>query len=297
MAGDVSGGRHTDASGRGILMVIASTVFLAISDTTAKVLAGSLHPVEIAWLRFAGFALIMLAAAARSGRRDVLATPRPGLQVLRGLAVVGSAGLFISSLAFLPVAESTAISFVAPLFVTALSVLVLSERVGWRRWTATAVGFGGVLVIIRPGSAAFQPASLLPVLSALCWAGALVSTRRLAATDRADTTMTYSALVGLAALSLLLPWFWRWPTGTELLLGAAVGVLSTTGQWIVTAAYRHADASVLAPYSYSQIIWATLAGFALFGAVPDAWTFTGVGVIVASGLYTAHRQRVRAREG
>jgi drug/metabolite transporter (DMT)-like permease len=281
----------------GIGLVVLSTVFLSSSDATAKYLAGSLPALEIAWLRYAGFLGVMLVAALlgnATGRgRSPFRSARPGLQVLRGAALLGSAALFLSGLRYLPVAEATAISFVSPIFVTALSIPLLGETIGARRWSAALVGLLGVLIILRPGTSAFQMAALLPVASALFWALALVATRKINGYDAPQVTMTWSALVGFALLSCVVPAVWTTPNLTQVAIGAAIGLISTTGHWIVTIAYRHAPASVLVPFSYTQIVWAALIGALAFESVPDHYVGAGVLVIAASGLYTAHRERLK----
>jgi drug/metabolite transporter (DMT)-like permease len=201
--------------------------------------------------------------------------------------------LFITGLRYLPIAEASATSFVAPLFVTALSILVLGERVGGRRWVATLVGLFGVLIVVRPGTAAFDPASILPIASAFLWALTLVMTRMISGADRTVTTMSFSAIVGFGVLSALVPFVWVEPSWRDLALAVGVGFASTAGQWMVVLAFRHADASVLAPFSYVQLVWVTVIGLAVFAEVPDLWTFVGAAFIIGSGLYTAHRERLR----
>jgi drug/metabolite transporter (DMT)-like permease len=174
-----------------------------------------------------------------------------------------------------------------------LSIVLLSENVGLRRWLATAVGLLGVLIILRPGSGAFHPAAFFPVVSALAWACTLVMTRMLSGREAVITTMTWSSIVGFAILSALVPTVWVAPSWHDILLGILIGVASTAGQWIVVLAFRYADASVLAPFSYTQLLWVSILGFIIFGEVPDVWTVTGAVFIVASGLYTAHRERLR----
>lgn len=285
---------RTDRPLRGILLVIASTVFLACSDTMAKYLTKELPPVEIAWIRFVVFVLIMAPAMLpRTGQGHVLRSSRPGLQILRGLGLVASSLFFIWGLGFLPIAEASATAFIAPMLVTCLSVVVLAEKVGIRRWIATAIGLIGVLVVMRPGTSAFHPAAILPIMSALGWACALVLTRQIAGVDRPATTMAWSAVVGLVVLSVLAPFVWVAPTWQQVLIGIAIGVSSTAGHWIVVLAYRHADASVLAPFTYSQLVWVSVLGFAVFGEIPDRWTVLGAIIIICSGLYIAHRERVR----
>jgi drug/metabolite transporter (DMT)-like permease len=151
----------------------------------------------------------------------------------------------------------------------------------------------GVLIILRPGTSAFHAAAVFPLVSALCWALTLIMTRMLSGKDRATTTMIYAAVAGFCILSALVPLVWVAPTWHDVMFGILVGVASTAGQWIVVLAFRYAGASVLAPFSYVQLLWNSFLGFIVFGEVPGVWTVTGAAFIVASGLYTAHRERVR----
>ena len=279
---------------RAILLVVAAMALFSISDATSKHLSASLPAIEIAWLRWVGFVAIMAPFVLRS-RGQVLRSRAPGLQVLRTLGLLGSALFFIAGLAHLPLASASAIAFAAPLLVTALSIPLLGEKVGARRWAAVAVGLLGVLVVIRPGSGTFGVAALLPLLSAVSWAFGMIFTRQLGGIDRASTTMTYSALVGLAVLTLLVPLDWRTPSLPQLGLAAGMAVASTAAQFLVVSAYRLARASVLAPVSYIQLLWSGLLGLLIFGNVPDFWTLTGAAIIMGSGIYTAHRERLNAR--
>jgi drug/metabolite transporter (DMT)-like permease len=284
---------RADRPFRGIALILASTVFLGISDVTSKYLSATLPSIEIAWIRFLVFALIMVPAMLPGSPLFALRTGRPGLQAMRGVALLGSSLFFISGLRFLPIAEASATGFVSPLFVTALSIVFLSENVGVRRWLATAVGLIGVLIILRPGSSSFHPAVFFPLVSALSWACMLIMTRMMSGREAAITTMTYSSIVGVGILSALVPLVWVAPSWHDILFGILVGLASTVGQWIVVLAFRYADASVLAPFSYTQLLWVSILGFLIFGEVPDVWTVTGAAFIVASGLYTAHRERLR----
>ncbi len=284
---------RADRPFRGIALILASTVFLGASDVTAKYLSATLPSIEIAWIRFLVFALIMSPAMLSSSRLYALHTRRPGLQVMRGVALLASSLFFISGLRFLPIAEASATGFVSPLFVTALSIVFLGESVGIRRWIATAMGLIGVLIILRPGTSAFHPAAFFPIVSALAWAGTLIMTRMMSGREHALTTMTYSSIVGVCVLCALVPFVWVTPSWHDIAFGIFIGVASTAGQWIVVLAFRYADASVLAPFSYTQLLWVSILGFIIFGELPDIWTVTGAAFIVGSGLYTAHRERVR----
>ncbi len=284
---------RADRPFRGVALILASTIFLGASDVIAKYLSATLPSIEIAWIRFLVFALIMVPAMLPGSPLFALRTGRPDLQAMRGVALLLSSLFFISGLRFLPIAEASATGFVAPLFVTALSIVFLGESVGVRRWLATAVGLIGVLIILRPGSSAFHPAAFFPIVSALAWACTLIMTRMMSGREHAITTMTWSSIVGVCVLSALVPFVWVAPSWHDILFGVLIGVASTAGQWIVVLAFRYADASVLAPFSYTQLVWVSLLGFVVFGEVPDVWTVTGAAFIVASGLYTAHRERIR----
>jgi drug/metabolite transporter (DMT)-like permease len=284
---------RADRPFRGIALILASTVFLGASDVTAKYLSATLPSIEIAWIRFLVFGLIMVPAMLPGSPLYALHTRRPGFQLMRGAALLASSLFFISGLRFLPIAEASATAFVSPLFVTALSIVFLGESVGLRRWIATALGLLGVLIILRPGSSAFHPAAFFPLVSALAWACTLIMTRIMSGSEHAITTMTYSSIAGIAILSALVPFVWVAPSWHDILFGIFIGVASTAGQWIVVLAFRYADASVLAPFSYTQLLWVSLLGFLVFGEVPDIWTVTGAVFVVASGLYTAHRERLR----
>jgi drug/metabolite transporter (DMT)-like permease len=284
---------RADRPFKGIALILLSTVFLGTSDVTSKYLSGTLPSVEIAWLRFLVFALIMVPAMVPGSPIFAMRTGSLALQLVRGSALLGSSLLFISSLRYLPIAEASATGFISPLLVTALSIVFLSEKVGLRRWLATAAGLIGMLIILRPGTSAFHVASFLPLASALCWAATLIMTRMMSGKEHAITTMTYSSIAGLAIMTALVPFAWVAPTWHDIAFGLLIGVASTAGQWIVVLAFRYADASVLAPFSYTQLVWVSTLGYLIFGEVPDGWTVIGAAVIVSSGLYTAHRERVR----
>jgi drug/metabolite transporter (DMT)-like permease len=276
---------------RGVALMLAALAFFSCSDAASKLMTAAVPAIEVAWLRFCVFTLLMLGTAVITGQRPILRSRRPSLQTLRALGVLGSSLFFIMGLAFLPMAEATAIAFVSPMIVTALSIPILGEVVGWRRWSAVVVGLLGVLIVVRPGAGAFDPAALLPVLSAFSWAVALVVTRKMSGSDGPLVSLTYAAVVGLLVTSALVPFTWVAPGWREVSLGLVTGVASTIAQWLVVLAFQQARASVLAPFSYSQIVWSGLLGYVIFGSVPDGWTLAGASVIIASGLYTAHRER------
>jgi drug/metabolite transporter (DMT)-like permease len=280
---------------RGIAYILGATLCFSISDAMAKVLGNHVPVLEIGWIRYLAFMLIVLAVSARQ-RRLRLRVTSVRTQVVRAACMVGSMLFFIFALRFLPIADASAIGFVSPLMITALSVPMLGEVVGIRRWTAIFVGLLGVLIVIRPGTTAFQPAALLVIGSSLVWSVASILTRRIAGRDDPAATMLWTGIVGVGMLTCAAPFGFIWPGWGWLALNMALGVIVTIGQYYMVHAYRYAGAALLAPFSYVQLLWATISGYVVFDALPDRMTLVGAAIITASGLYTIHRERVRARE-
>ena len=278
-----------------IFYVLMAMFVFSSQDTMSKLLVVDYSPFEIAWFRY-GINLVLVSPFLLRTRGRALASKMPWLQLARGAAVAGSAVVFMAGLGRLPLADATAINFVSPLVVTALSIPLLGEKVGPRRWTAVLIGFAGVLIIARPDSATFDIGAVFPMISATLWSIGLILTRRIKGGESALTTLTYSTLVGFIALTILLPFVWQPPTLRAAALLLAIGVVSVVGQYLVILAYRSRPASVLAPLSYTQMIWSTLFGAIIFGAIPGLSTWIGGAIVVISGLYVLRRERVvRAR--
>jgi drug/metabolite transporter (DMT)-like permease len=279
---------------RGIALSTCACAVFAIADTTSKYLSASMPIVEIQWIRYVLFFAMAAFLAARVPGRPL--RPRnPGLQLVRGLCVTGSSVLFVYGIREMTMAQATTISFLSPLLITVLSIPLLGEIVGLRRWAAVVAGMIGMLIVVRPGTEGFQPAALFGVASSSCWALALIITRKIAASDEPRTTIFWSSLIGAVTLTILLPFDAAWPTAWQWSLCLMLGVLSSVGQFLVVLAHRLAPASSLAPISYTQLPWASIGGYLVFGNAPDRWTLVGASIIIASGLYTAHRERIRAR--
>jgi drug/metabolite transporter (DMT)-like permease len=278
----------------GIALFLASSFVFSASDTAAKYLTGAMPAIEIAWARYLVFVVLASTPLLRGGVTAVH-TRRPCEQTLRGLLVVGSAVFFITSLTTLPLAEATTINFVSPLLVTALSVPLLGERVGLGGWMAVCVGFLGVLIVVQPGAGGFHAGALITLLSAVCWVLSTILTRRMSASERPSVTLLWTAGSGLIVLTLLLPFVWRAPTADSLALAAGVGVISSAGQWLTVLAYRYAPASLLAPLAYGQLIWASLFGYLVFGALPTDSTLIGAIIIAGSGVYAVQAARMQRR--
>ncbi|MEI8397475.1 MAG: DMT family transporter, partial [Rhodospirillaceae bacterium] len=278
-------------SAEGIVLMLTSMALFSVMDGVSKGLSGSYSPIEVNWGRYFFHSLFLIPVFLHAGGTAVLVSSVPLLQVARGVLLAGSGVLFMTALSHLPLADATAIGFVAPLIVTVLSIPVLGERVTAGQWLALVAGFGGVVLVIRPGGAGFGWFSLLPVASAGFWALSLILTRRLAAFDSSLTTLFYTAIAALAVSSLLVPTVWLAPDSAGWLKMAALGALSALGQYLVIRAFAVAGAAVLAPFQYSQIVWSTTIGYAWFATFPDNTALLGTVVVIGSGLWLWLRER------
>ena len=278
---------------RGALFMIAASLLFSCSDVMAKYVTAQVPAVELAGIRYVVFLLMAAAPLLRHPRRRSLASRRPVLQVARGMGVVSSAIFFILALGRMPIADATAINFVNPLLITVLAIPFLGERVSGRRWMAVLVGFAGMLIIVRPGPGGLHLAALLVLASSASWSAAMIATRRLAMSDRSTVTLFWTAATGMAVLLCLLPFFLRPLTLVQLGFCLLVGVVASGGQWCAVLAYRQAPASVLAPFSYAQLIWSSALGWLVFGQAPDRWVLAGGVVIAASGVAVVRLERTR----
>jgi drug/metabolite transporter (DMT)-like permease len=281
-----------DAPGRGILWMLATTFCFVSMDALAKHLSESYPVPQVVWARYV-FHLLILALALGPRLPRAVRTERLGLQCLRSLFLLGATGLFFAALSFIPLADATAIMFVAPILVTALSMPLLGEHVGPQRWASVVVGFLGALVIIRPGSDAMDPAALLALGAAGCYGCYQIATRRLSATDAPLTTLVYSAAVGVVVSSAVVPFFWVMPSPADWLTMMGLGLFGGLGHFALIKAFQAAPAATVTPFGYANLLWATLFGFVIFEDLPDAWTLCGAAIIAASGLYILHRERLR----
>ncbi|NNE79150.1 MAG: DMT family transporter [Silicimonas sp.] len=274
-------------------MGLAMVMFSAV-DTTAKFLTEELHPIQIAWTRQLG----LLAGAAMFFAIQGTALFRTShltLQVTRGLLAVCSATLFIFALRNVALADAVAISFLAPFIVTVMGALVLGEPVGMRRWIAVTLGFIGSLIVIRPGLGVMHPTAGLVVIAAFCFACRQIISRAIADTDKTSTTVAYTAVSGVLAVGVFLPWVWVTPTGNQIMLLAMLASLSCLAEICVIKALEMTQAVIVAPMQYTLIIWGTFAGWMVFGQLPDLWTWLGTALIVATGLYTLRREYMVSR--
>lgn len=281
-----------DKVGRsGVYWMLLATVLFTSLDATAKWLSQN-YPVEqVVWARFFFHVVIVVAWL---GPRVVrhLRSRRIFLQLVRSALMLLTNLLFFLAIRTLPLADVIAVMFVGPLLVTALSVPLLGERVGPSRWLAVVVGFTGALVIIRPGAGVFESVALLPLLAALTNAFYTITTRQLRESDPALTTLLYTGLVGAGLSTFAVPFVWVVPSLGDLALMVLAGALGALGHFALIRALGSSPPSALMPLSYLVLLWATAYGFFLFGDLPDFWTIVGAVVVMMSGLFVLHQERL-----
>ena len=281
----------------GILYLLAAIGLISLVDTVCKFYTDELHAVMLVWGYFVGITIFVVGYFGIRQRFDLLRCNRPGMQVARSGFLVASIACLFVSLTYLPIAEATAIGFTGPLFITALSVLLLGERAGWHRWIAVVIGLAGVVVIVRPGGAVWHWSAGMALLGALCFALFQLATRHLATQDRHQTTLLYTSIGGVVWASLLVPFFWTTPTTGQMAMFLAVGAMGAGAHFSMLQAFARAEASLLAPFNYSKIIWVTILGYLVFGDLPDVATIIGCAIISSAGLYVLYRERRQSGAG
>jgi drug/metabolite transporter (DMT)-like permease len=276
---------------RAVLFVVLAVLVLPVINACAKYLS-SYSVVQITWARYAGHFLFMLLMFAPRSGLNLLRTTRLPLQLTRSSLHCLSAILTFYALGFVALPTATAISFSAPLMVTALAPLVLGERVGLIRWVAVAAGFVGALVVVRPGASGQDWAVGLLLANAAASAVIQLMSRKLAQHDGAVISNTYMVLVGFVLMSLPLPFVWRMPTELlDALVFVGIGVTGGVGHYLLVRAFELAPAAFVSPFTYGQILGATLISYLVFGQFPDSWTWIGAAIIVASGLFILYWER------
>lgn len=287
--------RSAPRVGRGIALIIATTVCFSTLDALSKLTNPYLPVNEIIWGRylFHGVALTLLMGPKL--KFDLVRTAHPGIQILRSLILLVSSTLFVLALVYLPLAEAAALSFVSPLVLTALSVPLLGDKVRPSQWIAVAVGFAGVLVLARPGGKLFDIATLLPIGCAVTYALFQIITRKYAGRDSAYTTNFWTALVCTILTSCALPFFWKTPDLWGWLALVAMGIVGGGGHYLLIRAYENAPPSTLAPFSYVQLVWATCLSWLIFDHIPDAGSLFGMAIIISAGLFAVWMQRKKMR--
>ncbi|WP_372614100.1 DMT family transporter [Halomonas sp.] len=279
------------ASLKGIGFMCLGVLCLAIGDAISKWLGEVHSPLQIIFFRtLVSLPLIALITHFGGGLRK-LRTRRPGVHLVRGLIYTATMFCFVLGLTLLPLAEATAIAFIAPLFVTLLSVPLLGERIAPSVMVASLVGFAGVLVVVRPGGAAFQPGALVLIGAAVFYALMMITARRYAAREHLWAMVFYMALVPLVITAIALPWVWTMPLPWHWPAFLAAGIFGAGSMVFITLAFRHAPAAIAAPFDYTAMLWAVLLGWWFWDEIPDIWVFVGGTLIIGSGLAIAYLDR------
>lgn len=280
----------------GVAYFVAANLLTATVDAISKLLTGEMHALQIVWGYFVSIAIFVLgfAAVTRMPAREIYRTQRTGLQLLRAAALVMTIGTLFAGLKYIPLADATAITFSAPLIIAALSAPILGERVGVHRWAAVVVGMSGVLIVIRPTANVMHWAVLLPLTAAVGFASFQIVTRRLSNTETTFVTLFYTSVGGAVMSSVLAFFFWTPLDLRQVAILFGIGALGAGAHLCFIRAFGIAQASFLAPFNYTKLIWVTAFGYLLFGDIPAPHVILGGLVIVASGLYVLMRERRRA---
>ncbi|MGI9476950.1 MAG: DMT family transporter [Hyphomicrobiaceae bacterium] len=279
-----------------VLYLLAAVGLISLVDTICKFYTDQLHAVMLVWGYFVSMTVLVLAHFAARRQLAFLRSGRPMLQLARAGFLVSSISSLFVSLTYLPIAEATAIGFTGPLFITALSVPLLGERVGWHRWLAVIIGLAGVLVIVRPGGSVWHWSAAMALLGAVCFAFFQLITRRLAGEEPHQTTLLYTSIGGTAWSSLIVPFFWTTPTTGHVAMFLVIGAMGASAHFCMIQAFSKTEASLLAPFNYSKLIWVAILGYLVFDDVPGLDTLVGSAVIAAAGLYVIHREGRPAKD-
>lgn len=277
-----------DSQQTGIILLLVAVLSFTLMDAAAKHLTADYHPVQIVWMRYAvnfGIVALML----RRQLPQTLRSRNPLVQGGRALTQLAAIGLFFTSLAYIGLAEATAIMDCNPVLITLGAAIFLGERIGLRRILGIAAALIGALIIIRPGSGIFHPASLLPLLAAVSYAGGAILTR-LARADSTMTSILWTSLVGVALTSLAMPFFWQPIAASDIWAFLLVGIFGTIAQALMIRAFALAEAAAIAPFGYTGLIWAGLWGWMFWDTIPDIWTLTGAAIVVGAGIYVWTRE-------
>ncbi|MBI4998830.1 MAG: DMT family transporter [Rhodocyclales bacterium] len=287
---------HSHHPLRAVTLMLAAMLCFALLDATSKHLSQTFNVPLLVWARYTVHLVLMVVLLGPRHGLGLVRTKRPLAQIARGLLLVAVTGFAMAAFQIMPLAETTALIFVTPLIVALLAGPMLGEKVGLPRWIAALVGFGGMVLIARPGSALAPAGIAYTMIAAVCYAFYQIQTRRMTATEKPLTMVFYTALAGTAVMSLALPWIWSGPTPEplEALMICSLALYGGTGHFLLTHAFRHAPASTLAPFLYAQLIWASLLGWLFYDQWPDAFSIAGMVTIVAGGITVALVERSAA---
>jgi len=290
----LSGGRLS-ANMRGILLMIAATMLLTTMSSIVRIIAEDMHPFQVAFMRNFFGLILLLPILARQGLAP-LRTSNLGLMAVRGFFNAVAMLAYFVALGMMPLAELSALSFTAPLFVAILVVPFLGERLGPRRIVSLIIGFCGALIILRPGIEIVDIGALYALGSSASWAMAVIVIKQLSRTNSTVTITIYGML--FLTLFTLVPavFVWRWPSPEEVVWLVGIAGLGTVGQLAFAQALKHADASLIMPFDFTKLIWASLFGIVVFSEVPTIWTFAGGGLIFAGASYVTYREGLAKKQ-
>lgn len=289
------GASSADNQAAGMLLMVLAMSLIPLMDGIAKLLSARYPTLEIVWARyFFNFILLFPFVLWFYGRRT-FQLRRPLLQVVRGLMLMMATTCFFGAIAFLPLADTLAIVFIHPFIVTALSPLLLGDKVGVWRWSAVVVGFIGALIIIQPGFQELSPAMLMALGAGGFYAFYVLITRKMAGSDPPLITLLMTSVVGTVVMTPLQPMHWVTPDALDLALMMSIGAIAIVGHYMIIVAHEWASAPQLAPYSYVEMISATALGYIMFNHLPGVLTWVGMAIIAASGIVVAWREAVQLR--
>tara|TARA_B100000989_G_scaffold117706_1_gene86568 strand:+ start:264 stop:1139 length:876 start_codon:yes stop_codon:yes gene_type:complete len=278
---------------KGIVLFITAIFLISIVDTICKFFTKDLHAIQIVWGYLIGINVTLWIFFFFKGEKlsILLLTNKLSLQIIRPAFLICSISSLFLGLTYLPIAEATAIGFVAPLFITALSVPILRERVGIHRWSAVIIGFLGVIIIVRPGTEFWHIASIMPLLGAFFFALFQILTRLLSTTENTYTTLFYTGLGGLGWSSLMVPFVWSPMLKIHFFVFFSIGIMGAIAHLCMISAFDRAEASFLAPYNYTKLLWVAVLGYIIFGDKPSLEMWLGAFVIVSAGFYVFSREK------
>ncbi|MEQ8586002.1 MAG: DMT family transporter [Thalassobaculaceae bacterium] len=286
----------SSAAAKAIVMMVAAAGILTVNDAIAKWLTERYPVGQVLALRGILVVALVFGWAAASGRMPALRVLSWRLNLTRGGLMALSTFLFVTSLSLMPIADAIAISFAGPIFATALAALLLAEPVGWRRWSAVAVGFAGVVVMVRPTPEMFRMVALIPILAAFVGALRDIVTRKMG-TGGESTLMVLivsTSVVAFAGL-LTLPFGWVVPTAVELGLFVLTSALVAVAQGLMIESLKYGEVGLVGPFKYTSLLWALVLGLLVWGDVPGPWTWAGAALVIASGLYIWYRETMVRR--
>jgi len=285
-----------DKTVKGIFALILATWLFASQDAITKHLVTTMPLAQLMFVRYFFFALFALIYASRKTRlRIAFHSHWPKLQLLRGLLIVSEIALFAYSLKYLGIAEMHTIFACFPLIITVLSVPLLGEQVGWRRWLAVSVGFIGTVIIIQPGDGVFSPFAMAALACALMFALYNIITRKVSRQDSLETSLLYFGVVGFLVTLLAVPFFWEPLGNTEILLLLVISAISILSHLLLIKSLELAPAVILQPFNYFILVWAMVIGYSFYGEILDTTTLIGASLVIGSGVYIARREYLVAR--